>query len=147
MHDKFNSIVWQCKKGEMTMARGKKAANGKSQVEMVLELLQSGKEVSPVTINAVTGTKYASNFISKLRKEGYEIKSVKEGRSVVGYVLLNAPALADDDDQVEDEADEEMSADTSSAAEYDEDEELPLAASSVDSDWDDFDEDTKVLVS
>lgn len=132
------------------MARGKKAANGKSQVEMVLELLQSGKEVSPVTINAVTGTKYASNFISKLRKEGYEIKSVKEGRSVVGYVLLNAPALADDaqdETEVEDEADEEMSADTSSAAEYDEDEELPLAASSVDSDWDDFDEDTKVLVS
>ena len=134
------------------MARGKKAANGKTQVEMVLELLQSGKEVSPVNINAVTNTKYASKFISTLRKEGYEIKSVKEGRSVIAYVLLNAPAAAAPAAVEEDETEEEVIA-ASSDEFYDDEDVVPMAASSDDDedaiadDWDDFDGDVRTLVS
>lgn len=138
------------------MARGKKAANGKTQVQMVLELLSCGKEVSPVNINAATGTKYASKFISTLRKEGYDIKSVKEGRSVVAYVLLNGPAVAAAPAVAEeDEADEDVSSEAKEFYDGLEEEVTPMAASADDEDedygvaddWDEYDGDVRTLVS
>ena len=106
------------KKGETNMARGKKT-NGKTQVEMVLELLSSGNKVSPININAAVGNKYAAKYISLLRKEGYDIVSIKEGRTVVAYQMTSAStSVAEEEtDAVEVEETEEVFAEDTSAEE------------------------------
>lgn len=106
------------KKGETNMARGKKT-NGKTQVEMVLELLSSGNKVSPININAAVGNKYAAKYISLLRKEGYDIVSIKEGRTVVAYQMTSAstPVAEEETDTVEVEETEEVFAEDTSAEE------------------------------
>ena len=106
------------KKGETNMARGKKT-NGKTQVEMVLELLSSGNKVSPININAAVGNKYAAKYISLLRKEGYDIVSIKEGRTVVAYQMTSAStSVAEEEtDAVEAEETEEVFAEDTSAEE------------------------------
>ena len=103
------------KKGETNMARGKKT-NGKTQVEMVLELLSSGNKVSPININAAVGNKYAAKYISLLRKEGYDIVSIKEGRTVVAYQMTSAStSVAEEEtDAVEVEETEEVFAEDTS---------------------------------
>lgn len=103
------------KKGETNMARGKKT-NGKTQVEMVLELLSSGNKVSPININAAVGNKYAAKYISLLRKDGHDIVSIKEGRTVVAYQMTSASTSVakEETDAVEVEETEEVFAEDTS---------------------------------
>lgn len=130
-------------------------AKAKTKNEIVIDLLSSYKQVAPETINAAIGGKYATKYISLLRKDGYEIKSVKEGRTVVGYLLVASTMPTAADETVEDEAEEEVNETFVSAASEDDEDVVPLAASSdddedevaVSDDWDDFDGDVRTLVS
>lgn len=138
----------------MTMAKTtKKTANEKTKNEIVIDLLAPGKKVAPENINAAVGGPYAARYISALRKLGYDIQSVKEGRSVVAYMMA-VPAVAevvDEEDSFEDESEDTIA--TVDAEEDDADEEIaPLAAASYESsfavseDWDEYEGDVRSLV-
>ena len=141
----YNSyIMMVLKKGETKMASGKKT-NGKTQIEIVVELLSSGSKVSPININAAVGNKYAAKYISLLRKEGYDIVSIKEGRTVVAYQMTSAPTSVDEEetDAVEVEETEEASVEDAS----DEEAEVAETSFAVAEDFDEVtDEELEKLV-
>lgn len=125
----------------------------KTKNEIVLDLLVPGKKVAPENINAALGGPYAARYISALRKLGYDIQSVKEGRNVVAYMMAAAAAEEVVEEEVLEDEEDEILETTSADDESDDEEEVaPLAASesetgySVSEDWDNYEGDVRDLV-
>jgi hypothetical protein len=71
------------------------ASNGIKPYIRALAVIQLNKPVAPSVINQCVGTgDYAAKYISKLRKDGFEFTSTKDGREIVSYTLVAEPSNA-----------------------------------------------------
>ena len=71
------------------------ASNGIKPYIRALAVIQLNKPVAPSVINQCVGTgDYAAKYISKLRKDGFEFTSAKDGREIVSYTLVAEPTNA-----------------------------------------------------
>jgi hypothetical protein len=71
------------------------ASNGIKPYIRALAVIQLNKPVAPSVINQCVGTgDYAAKYISKLRKDGFEFTSMKDGREIVSYTLVAEPSNA-----------------------------------------------------
>ena len=71
------------------------ASNGIKPYIRALAVIQLNKPVAPSVINQCVGTgDYAAKYISKLRKDGFEFTSAKDGREIVSYTLVAEPSNA-----------------------------------------------------
>jgi hypothetical protein len=71
------------------------ASNGIKPYIRALAVIQLNKPVAPSVINDCVGTgDYAAKYISKLRKDGFEFTSAKDGREIVSYTLVAEPSNA-----------------------------------------------------
>jgi hypothetical protein len=71
------------------------ASNGIKPYIRALAVIKLNQPVSPSDINACVGTgDYAAKYISKLRKDGFEFTSAKDGREIVSYTLVAEPSNA-----------------------------------------------------
>jgi hypothetical protein len=71
------------------------ASNGIKPYIRALAVIKLNKPVAPSVINDCVGTgDYAAKYISKLRKDGFEFTSAKDGREIVSYTLVAEPSNA-----------------------------------------------------
>ena len=63
----------------------------------VLKIIWLDEAVTPEKINAHMGNDYASKHICNLRKLGYDFETVKAGRKIVSYKLVQIP---DNDEEI-----------------------------------------------
>lgn len=71
------------------------ASNGIKPYIRSLAVIKLNKPVTPSEINDCVGTgDYASKYISKLRKDGFEFTIQRDGRNIVSYTLVSEPDCA-----------------------------------------------------
>jgi hypothetical protein len=71
-------------------------SNGIKPYIRALAVIKLNKPVSPKEINDCVGTgDYASKYISKLRKDGFEFTIERDGRTIITYTLISEPNCAE----------------------------------------------------
>lgn len=71
------------------------ASNGIKPYIRSLAVIKLNEPVTPAQINDCVGTgDYASKYVSKLRKDGFEFTIQRDGRNIVSYMLISEPSCA-----------------------------------------------------